>query len=230
MAETIRGLTVEISADASKFNKQMSAVRKDAKSSQTELNALQKSLQLEFDDKKFAQAQKVAQNAIDETAERVDLLKQRLAYLEENNSADTSHYRKIQSELAQAELEAQQLHDRLESINAMKFENIANNVNKVGNGLSNVGKALTPISASAGAALTGLGAMGIKAAATGAEIDDLSLRFDVSAEKIQEWQYIATQTGVDVEVFNKALIKARASMLDLATGTENNSSKSMNSL
>lgn len=230
MAETIRGLTVEISADASKFNKQMNAVRKDAKSSQTELNALQKSLQLEFDDKKFAQAQKVAQNAIDETAERVDLLKQRLAFLEENNSVDTSHYRKIQSELAQAELEAQQLQDRLESINAMKFENIANNVNKVGNGLSNVGKALTPISAGAGAALTGLGAMGVKAAATGAEIDDLSLRFDVSAEKIQEWQYMATQTGVDVEVFNKALIKARASMLDLATGTENNASKAMKSL
>ena len=89
MATTIRGLTVEISADASKFNKQMSAVRKDAKSSQTELNALQKSLELKFDDKKFAQAQKVAQSAIDATSERADLLRQRLKTLEEGGNVNT---------------------------------------------------------------------------------------------------------------------------------------------
>lgn len=42
MAESIRGLTVEISADASSFNKEMSQMRKAAQSSQSELNALQK--------------------------------------------------------------------------------------------------------------------------------------------------------------------------------------------
>ena len=52
----------------------------------------------------------------------------------------------------------------------------------------------------------------------------------MSAEKIQEWQYLAVQTGVDVEVFNKALVKARASMLDLATETENNATKAMQNL
>lgn len=42
MAESIRGLTVEISADASSFNKEMSSMRKAAQQSQTELNALQR--------------------------------------------------------------------------------------------------------------------------------------------------------------------------------------------
>ena len=117
MANTIRGLTVEISADASKFNKQMSAVRKDSKTTQTELNALQKSLQLNFDDKKFAQAQKKAQEAIDITADKAKLLRDRLEFLEKNGNADTSHYRRIQSELAQCDLEAQQLQNQLEKIN-----------------------------------------------------------------------------------------------------------------
>ena len=100
MADKIRGLTVEISADASQFNKQMSAVRKEAKSSKEELTALQKSLELEFDGEKLARAQKVAQDAIDATAERADVLRERLKFLEESGDADTSHYRQIQAELA----------------------------------------------------------------------------------------------------------------------------------
>ena len=230
MANTIRGLTVEISADASKFNKQMSAVRKDSKTTQTELNALQKSLQLDFDEKKFTQAQKKVQEAIDVTAERADLLKQRLQFLEENNSADTSHYRQIQSELAQCELEGQKLQQQLEQINQMKFNNIANEIKTIGDGLSKAGKTVAPLSTTAAGVITALGGLGISAASTGAEIDDLSNRFGLSAEKIQEWQYLALQTGVDVEVFNKALIRIRASMLDLATGTENNATKALQSL
>lgn len=230
MANNIRGLTVEISADASKFNKQMTAVRKESKSTQAELNALQKSLELDFDSKKFEQAQKVAQSAIDATAERAQVLRERLEYLEKTDNVDTSHYRKIQAELAQAELEAQQLEKRLESIKQMKFDNVAKGVKSVGDGLSKAASTLAPLSTAAAGALTGLTALGLSTASAGAEIDDLSNRFGVSAEKIQEWQYLALQTGVDVEVFNKSLIKARATLLDLATGTENNATRAMQSL
>lgn len=100
MAESIRGLTVEISADASSFNKEMSSMRKAAQQSQTELNALQKSLELEFDSDKFARAQKVAQNAIDQTAANADALRRRLDYLENAGNIDTDQYRKLKAELA----------------------------------------------------------------------------------------------------------------------------------
>ena len=73
MADNIRGLTVEIGADASTFNKELKKARNEAKATQTELNALQKSLELKFDADKFARAQKVAQQAIDQTAATADL-------------------------------------------------------------------------------------------------------------------------------------------------------------
>lgn len=230
MAESIRGLTVEISADASSFNKEMSSMRKAAQSSQSELNALQKSLELKFDSAKFARAQKVAQQAIDQTANNADVLRRRLEYLENTGNIDTDQYRKLKSELAKTELQAQQLEKQLEKINQIKFNAISESVTKVGNAISGVGKALTPISAAAGAALTGLSALGIKAAATGGEIDDLSQRLGVSAEKVQEWQYLALQTGVDMGTFNKALVKARAALVDLSAGTINNASKALQSL
>ena len=149
MADNIRGLTVEISADATTFNKQMRELRSEAKSSQSELNALQKSLKLKFDSATFERAQKVAQQAIDETAKAAETLRARLAFLEQSGNADTTAYKKLQTELAQTELRAKQLEEQLDKINKIKFDAIAKHVSEVGNAISTAGRALTPFSAAA---------------------------------------------------------------------------------
>ena len=230
MAESIRGLTVEISADASSFNKEMSQMRKAAQSSQSELNALQKSLDLEFDASKLARAQKVAQDAIDQTAANADALRRRLLYLEDSGNINTDQYRKLQTELAQTELKGQQLQKQLEKLNTLEFDNLSSQISDVGDKITGAGRALAPFSAAAGAAITAAGTLGVKAASTGAEIDDLSLRLGISAEKVQEYQYVTAQAGVEWAVFEKALIKARAAIVDLSAGTINNASKALQSL
>ena len=230
MAEKIRGLTVEITANAANFKKGMNACRKSAKETQSELNALQKSLELKFDSATFARAQKVAQEAIDKTAANVDTLRQRLAYLEKEGNVNTAEYERLSKELAQAELSAQQLQKQLEKINQIKFNAIGDSVQKVGGQIQSAGQALAPFSALAAATAAGTVTLGVKAAAAGAEIDDLALRLGVSAEKIQEWQYVTAQAGVDWEVFNKALIKGRAALLDLSSGTVNNATKAIQGL
>lgn len=230
MADSIRGLTVEISADASSFNKEMSQMRKAAQSSQSELAALQKSLDLEFDATKLARAQKVAQDAIDKTAANADVLRRRLEYLEKTGNADTSEYRKLQTELAQTELKGQQLQKQLEKLNTLKFDKLSSRITGVGDKITGAGRALAPFSAAAGTAITAAGALGVKSAATGAQIDDLSLRLGISAEKVQEYQYVTAQAGVEWAVFEKALIKARAAIVDLSAGTINNASKALQSL
>lgn len=230
MADSIRGLTVKISADATEFKKEINAVRKDSKSAQAELTALQKSLQLEFDGEKFARAQKVAQEAIDKTAQEAERLRTRLKQLEESGNVDTSEYRKVQTELAQAETKAQQLQEKLKELNNLKFDKLANNVKSVGDKIQGVGKALTPVSVAAAGAITGIAALGVKTASTGAELDDLSQRLGISAEKVQELKYVAAQAGVDWEVYNKGIIKARAALLDLSSGISNNATKAVQSL
>lgn len=230
MADSIRGLTVKISADATEFKKEINAVRKDSKSAQAELTALQKSLQLEFDGEKFARAQKVAQEAIDKTAQEAEMLRTRLKQLEESGNVDTSEYRKVQTELAQAETKAQQLQEKLKKLNNLKFDKLANNVKSVGDKIQGVGKALMPVSVAAAGAITGIAALGVKTASTGAELDDLSQRLGISAEKVQELKYVAAQAGVDWEVYNKGIIKARAALLDLSSGISNNTTKAVQSL
>ena len=230
MADKIRGLTVEISADASQFNKQMSAVRKEAKSSKEELTALQKSLDLEFDGEKLARAQKVAQDAIDATAERADVLRERLKFLEENGDADTSHYRQIQAELAKTELEGQQLEKQLEKLNDMKLDRLAGQVKNVGDGFTSAGQALTPLSVAAGATLVGVGALGLGAVSTADEIATLATQYDMSAEALQRFNYVALQTDTDSEVLYKAFVKMRAGVTDFATGTTSIASTALQQL
>lgn len=230
MADKIRGLTVEISADASQFNKQMSAVRKEAKSSKEELTALQKSLDLEFDGEKLARAQKVAQDAIDATAERADVLRERLKFLEESGDADTSHYRQIQAELAKTELEGQQLEKQLEKLNDMKLDRLAEQVKNVGDGFTSAGQALTPLSVAAGATLAGVGALGLSAVSSADEVATLATQYDMSAEALQRFNYVALQTDTDSEVLYKAFVKMRAGVADFATGTTSIASTALQQL
>lgn len=230
MADKIRGLTVEISADASQFNKQMSAVRKEAKSSQAELNALQKSLEMEYDPSKFARAQKVVQDAIDSTAKQAEVLRERLRFLEENGDADTSHYRQIQSELAQTELKAQQLEAQLEKLNNLKFEQLGNKIQGVGDKIQGVGQALTPVSVAAAGTITGLGALGTNAVSAADDIATLATQYDMSAEALQRFNYVALQTDTDSEVLYKAFVKMRAGAADLATGVTSVASTALQKL
>ena len=137
MAEKIRGLTVDITANAANFKKGMDACRKSAKETQSELNALQKSLELKFDSATFARAQKVAQEAIDKTAANVDTLRQRLAYLEKEGNVNTAEYERLSKELAQAELSAQQLQKQLEKINQINNTCIIN-INNTYSGIPNL--------------------------------------------------------------------------------------------
>lgn len=216
--KNIRGITIEVSADAKKFTKSMNEVRKDARSSQKELNALQKSLELKFDSATFARAQKVAQDAIDHTAEQADVLRKRLEHLENAGKMDTAEYRKIQAELAEAELKGKQLQEQLEAINRIKFEKIADSVENVGNKIKGAGQALTPFSVASAGILTGMGALGAKAVSSADEIATLATQYDMTAEALQRFNYIALQTDTDADVLYKAFVKMRAGAADLATG------------
>lgn len=230
MADNIRGLTVEIGADASSFNKEMSSMRKAAQSSQTELNALQKSLELEFDSEKFARAQKVAQQAIDQTAANADTLRRRLEYLEQTGNIDTDAYRKLQSELAKTELQGQQLQQQLEKINNIKFTALANEAQKASTAISGVGKALSPLSALAAGAVAGLGALGLNAVSTADNVATLATQYDTTAEAIQRFDYVALQTDVAAEDLYKSLVKVRAGVADIASGTTSTASAALQSL
>lgn len=222
MAESIAGLSIKISADTKEFNKQFKDMKKSTSSMKTEVDALVKSLEMDYDSSKMVKAQKKCQKALDATSNQAQVLKERLKYLEDGGNVDSSDYKKLEAELAKTELTAQKLEQQLKKLgNIGSLNALGSSIQNVGNKITSVGKGVSVVSGAVAAGATALAALTQKTAQTGAELDDLSLRFGVSAEKVQEWQYVAMQTGVESEVLSKAFIKARASMADIASGKTN---------
>lgn len=219
MAETIRGLSIEIAADATKFNGAMRDLKSGASTARGELAALQKGLNLEYNPEKLKRAQAVAQEALDKTREQADLLTARLQYLEGQGQINTDEYRNAQKELARTETAAQQLEEKLRELNDFNFDRLTENIEKVGKGIENAGKKVSVFSVAAAGALAGGVALAKGAVKTADDVATLAAQYGTTATAIQRFRYVALQTDTAEEDLYKGLVKVRAGVADLATGT-----------
>jgi len=230
MADTVRGLTIEIAADPSKFNSAIKELKSESKTAQTELSALHKSLKFDFNEKDLKRAQQVAQEALDKTAERADLTRARLAELEKSGAVDTTEYRELEKELAVAESQAAQLKKTLNDLNNAKLDNLSKQITKVGDNLQQVGSSLKVVSGAAVGAIAGLGALGLKAVSTADEVATLATQYDVTAAAIQKFNYVALQTDVDADNLYKAMVKVRSGVADISSGATSAASTALQKL
>ena len=145
-------------------------------------------------------------------------------------NTDSVDYSRLELELAKTEAKAVDLKRRLEEVKNVQIERLTKKFQDVGDKITNAGKKLSGLSLAAAGAIAGAAALGKQAAATGAEIDDMTQQFDISAETIQRWNYLSLQAGVDSTAFTRALIKARAAMADLSAGTSNAASQTLEKL
>lgn len=222
--------TVKIGADTKQLLAELKKADKQINATQKSANNLAKSLDFEYDELRATQAQKQFQKALEQTEASAQKVRDQLKKLAEEGKIGSVDYSALELELAKTESKAVSLRQRLEEINNIKIEQLTQKFTDVGDKITQAGQKLTAFSLAAGGMIAGAAAIGKSAAKTGAELDDLSLRFGISAETIQEWQYVAVQCGVDAEVFNKALIKMRAAMADLSTGTINKAAEALQTL
>lgn len=230
MAETIKGLTVKIGADTSDFIKELKKVDKEINTTQRTANELQKGLQLEFDSNRFTQAQKKVQQALNTTETKAKAIREQLKYLEDTGGVDTAGYQKLETELAKTETKALQLREQLEQIDKLKFENATKNITKLSNGLETAAKKTALVSAAAVGAIAGVWKLGSDAATTGANLQDMADRLDISAEALQRYDYIALQSGVETEQLVKSIAKARDAVGTALAGGTNTASKALQTL
>ena len=123
LGNKIVGLTAKIGADTSDFTRALKSLDKEINTTAKTADALQKSLELDFDDKRFLQAQKQAQAALDATNAKAKAIREQLKYLEEHGGVDTEGYRKLEVELAKTETQALKLEQQLKNLEAIDLSN-----------------------------------------------------------------------------------------------------------
>lgn len=228
--DKIKGLTVKIGADTSDFLKELKKVDKEIKSTQKTADALEKSLQLEFNENRFTQAQKKIQSALKETEQKAAAIKQQLSFMEGKGAINTEAYEKLQTELANAEAQSIKLKSKLDDLDGIRLKNLTSGVEKLSDGLQKAADKTKIFSAAAAGVLVGAAALTKSTASAGAELQDYSDRLNISAEALQRWQYIAMQSGVSNEELNKAFSKSRDAIGTALSGVSNRATKAISDL
>ncbi len=205
------GISIPIGIDRKNYDKETKQLARDAKT-------LQKSLSLEFDDAKFSQAQKKAQEALTRTNAKATSLKEEMKKLESEGKVDTEGYKRLDSQLIRAETDAVKLKQQLRDIQQLKVENLANGFKNAGAMIQSAGQALLPFSAAATAVIAGLSAIANSAVNAGDEIGTTAQQLNLSTTALQKWLYIAEQTDVDSTQFVNAVGRMQSALAHLAAG------------
>ena len=192
-SNSIKGLTVKIGADTSDFIKGLKVVDREINQTQKTANALQKGLKLDYNEKNFLQAQKQVQSALSTTEEKAKAIRQQMQALEKSGNVDTDGYRKLETELAKTETKASQLKQQLEDIDKIKLENATKGAENLSKGLEKAAQKTAVLSASAVGAIAGINKLAKDAVSSGDTIQTTADQYNLSAEAIQKWNYIALQ-------------------------------------
>ena len=230
MAETIRGVTVKIGADTSDFTRSLKKIDKDIKYSEQRARELQNQLQIQYDEKKWQKANKIVQDDLKDTEAKAKAIRKELQYLEKTSGVDTDAYKKISVELDKTETSVEKLNAELEKLNKIKFDSAFQGINKLSSGLETAAKKTAVLSAAAVGAIAGIYKLGSDAATTGANLQDMADRLDISAEALQRYDYIALQSGVETEQLVKSIAKARDAVGTALAGGTNTASKALQTL
>ena len=227
---SIKGITVAIGADTSSFIKGLKAVDREINQTQKTANQLQKGLKLEYNEKNFIQAQKQIQSALTTTEQKADAIKKQMREMEKAGNVDTDGYRRLETELAKTETTATKLKQQLEEVDKIKLENAYKGVNNLSKGLENAAKKTAVLSAAAVGAIVGINKLAKDAVATGDQIATLGDQYNLSAEAIQKWNYIALQSDVPAEQLYKSMTKARDAIGTALAGGTSTATKALQTL
>ena len=226
----VRGLTIGIGANTTEFTKELKAMDRSVKDTSKQVGLLSKSLEFEWDASRFAQAQKLAQEALAQTDVKVKAVRDRLAHLEQAGKVDTKEYTRLQTELVNTEAKAVLLRKELQKLNELKIDQLAKKFEKVGEGITKTGRALAPFSAAAAGVLAGFAAIGVSTINSADLLKTFADRVNLTAEELQRWQYIAMQTDVSNEELQAGLVKAQGAFGSLAKGDIDAASKALQGL
>lgn len=209
MANRIKGITVEIGGDTTGLDKALKSVNSSIKHTQSALRDVNKLLKLDPSNTELlAQKQKLLQDAVTSTKEKLDALKQAQEQAKqqlENGTLGQDKYDALQREIIETEQELQRLAEQAATTSTAlaKIDEAGGKMEKLGNSITGAGKTLMPVSTAVG----GLGIAAVKTAAdfdsamsqvaavSGATGDDLQALRDKAREMGEKTKFSASEAA-----------------------------------
>ena len=169
----IKGITIEIAGDTQKLTKALEGVNKQSRDLQGELRQVERLLKLDPKNTELlAQKQKLLADAVANTKEKLDILKEaerQVAEQFKEGKVGEEQYRAIQREVIKTEEELKKLNKQLKE---MDWKPITDKLDKFGKTATDIGKSM---SAKVTAPILGVGAAATK----------MGMDFEAAMSKVQ---------------------------------------------
>ena len=127
--------SIKVGADTKDFNKSLRDADNQIRTTTRLGDALTKTLEHKYDATTAEQAQKQFQKALTDTQDKAEALRKQMEHMEKAGQIDSNQYRKLETDLAKATLEAANLENKLEEVSRAKVEELAKNFEKVGSAI-----------------------------------------------------------------------------------------------
>lgn len=206
-SKNIRGITIEIGGDTGPLGKALEDVNKKSRALGNELKEVEKLLKLDPGNTILvAQKQKLLAENVTNTKGKLETLKEAERQVQaqfKKGEISEEQYRDLQREVIKTETDLKSLEAQGRQTNAVLSKDEA-----IGN-LKNIGKAAVGATVAAGVAI---GAMVVNVMENADELQRQADVTGLSAERLQELQYIGNNLGVDLDVLTGAQAKLTKSM------------------
>lgn len=202
-------------------------VEKEISSSSEKLKELNRQLKIAPTDENYVKVQQELSKAISLNEEKAGLLRQQYDELAAQTGVTTETLEDLENQILKTENDTDELRQETEKLRneyektIPKTNQLAQSATNLGEKLDAAAKKTKGLSLAAGGAIAGMAALANKAITTGDDIQTLADQFDMSAESVQYWQYIALQSDVPATVLFNSVKKMRSALGQQLVGDTN---------
>lgn len=223
MAGNIKGITISFRGDTTQLSSAINQMRGEAKSLDKELGYINKSLK--FNPKNvdlLKQKMAVLQDATSKSEGDIKSLKKALADMKANGIKETNaEYRELQREIITAESKQRAFNKEIKKLKASTsvLGQASQKMADFGGAVTKAGESLRGISMVAGAVDVALAGLTVKAGQSADDLNTLAKVTGIGTDQLQKYKLSADLMDVSVESIAKSQQKLKKNMLGALDGT-----------
>lgn len=226
MAEKIRGITIELSADTKGITKGLNSINSQLKSTQSQLKDVNKLLKLDPKNTELLQQkQKLLADAVNQTKAKLEELKQIQSRMDaEGVDKSSAQYQALQREIiateqdlekaekAQADFNAEMQKSAADAAKAesalgrfkTSLGNISDKLKSVSEKAAEMAQKTRGMSVAAAGALTAIGGIAYKAVQSADDLNTLAKQTGFTTDELQKMQYASDRIDVSMDTITGA--------------------------
>ena len=218
MAGEIKGITIEIAADVTAFEKEIKSVNKSVRETQKDLFKVNKLLKLDpKNTEMLRQKQELLSKAVEGVKKKLDLEKKELEKLKSADQTPEVRARmeKLERQIVADESSLKDLQKQMKdfgSVGVQQIKAVGREMQEAGKKISDIGERLAPVSAAAAAVGGSLLKLGYDAVTNADDLNTLAKQTGLTTGEIQKMKYASDLIDVSFEDIAGALRKMKGNL------------------